>query len=489
MTTFLDVLVEEVVPHPHNVRRLVEADDELVYSIRAKGVLQAVTIAPVIDGQFDVDGVDVRTQAAYVLIAGHRRYDGALKAGLATIPAIVRDDLDTEPAQVEAMLVENLHRSDLTPVEEADAYRQLTLAGVTTAQIANRTGRSKATVASRLKLAKIPDTARDLLHGGQMTLGDADALASFAGDKTVLAELTTAIGTAQWDWKLGGAVRKREGEQTRKRTLKQFERDGVKVATAAQVDRCYEIGVEQLVDAKTGRPVKKSHGDCKGHRGYADPYDGRPKYLCTSPKRYGHIGQYEHQQSQRAAAVSDEQRAEEENRRQVADQLNERMDARRDVVIAALSKPLDPKATPPPHPAVDELALNLAGWAAARFAHRSLDANDLNGAAVAIGVLQDNPDRTVEQLIDEVRLLRDEQATRIVLTARLLQQLEQLHVPTYRTWAEVWRNQRSTLTVDWLSAHGYELADVETEVLTGLLDPTPQPDADRSAEDQAAGVA
>lgn len=112
---------KEIKEHPDNPRQVVTADEELVDSVRAVGVLEPLVVAP------PHSGIPARSMhgATWVLIAGHRRLAAAKAAGLDTVPAIARTDLTSRAAQVEAMLVENLHRADLTPVEEGDAYQLL----------------------------------------------------------------------------------------------------------------------------------------------------------------------------------------------------------------------------------------------------------------------------------------------------------------------------------------------------------------------------
>ncbi|WP_067428459.1 ParB/RepB/Spo0J family partition protein [Nocardioides jensenii] len=87
MTTFAIVPIDQVAPHPRNIRRSAVADEELVSSVLEAGIHE-----PVLLGPEDADGVRF-------LIAGNRRYDAAVKAGLTSLPAMLRDDLDTEAKQ------------------------------------------------------------------------------------------------------------------------------------------------------------------------------------------------------------------------------------------------------------------------------------------------------------------------------------------------------------------------------------------------------
>jgi ParB family transcriptional regulator, chromosome partitioning protein len=161
---FAELPVADIVPNPHQPR--VHFDEsslaELASSIAQIGVLQPVLVRP-------------RSSGGYELIAGERRWRAAGRAGLATIPAIVRtsDDL----ASVEQALVENLHRQDLTALEEAAAYQQLIEDfELTHEQVAERVGKSRSTVTNTLRLLGLPPTVQHLLADGKLSAGHARAL-------------------------------------------------------------------------------------------------------------------------------------------------------------------------------------------------------------------------------------------------------------------------------------------------------------------------
>jgi ParB family chromosome partitioning protein len=134
---------------------------ELAASIREIGVLQPVLVRPVGDSAFE-------------LVAGERRWRAARRAGLAVIPAIVRDTTDL--GLVERALVENLHRQDLTPLEEAAAYQQLIEDATTHEQVANRVGKSRSAVTNTLRLMSLPPGIQHLLADGRLSAGHARAL-------------------------------------------------------------------------------------------------------------------------------------------------------------------------------------------------------------------------------------------------------------------------------------------------------------------------
>jgi ParB family chromosome partitioning protein len=124
-----------------------EAVSGLAESIKAQGLIQPVVVRP-------------RLEGGYELIAGERRWRAAREAGLASVPAVVReaDDRDT----LLLGLVENVAREDLSPIEEARAYAVLIDEfGLSLGEVAERVGRSKPTVSNRIRLLELPEAARE----------------------------------------------------------------------------------------------------------------------------------------------------------------------------------------------------------------------------------------------------------------------------------------------------------------------------------------
>jgi ParB family chromosome partitioning protein len=141
-----------------------EAMSALAASIRELGILQPVLVRPVGDG------------SEYELIAGERRWRAARRAGLQTIPVLVRE-VTADASSLEQALVENLHREDLGPLEEAAAYQQLVDDfGHTHEEVATRVGKSRATVTNTLRLLQLPTGVQRALAEGSITAGHARAL-------------------------------------------------------------------------------------------------------------------------------------------------------------------------------------------------------------------------------------------------------------------------------------------------------------------------
>jgi ParB family transcriptional regulator, chromosome partitioning protein len=142
-----------------------EAMSSLAASIRELGVLQPVLVR-LLEGD----------EESYELIAGERRWRAARRAGLQTIPVLVRKDAD-DAQSLEQALVENLHRADLSPLEEAAAYEQLIDEfDMTHEQVAMRVGRSRAAVTNTLRLLQLPAGAQRALSEGSISAGHGRAL-------------------------------------------------------------------------------------------------------------------------------------------------------------------------------------------------------------------------------------------------------------------------------------------------------------------------
>lgn len=272
MTTLAHVPLQQIGTHPSNPRFDAVADGDMVASVEAQGILTPVTLAPALDG----DG--------YVLIGGHRRLDAATKAGLTQLPAIIRDDLVTEAQQVEAMLVENLHRVDLTPVEEAQAYEQLTLFGMAVADIAEATGRSASTVKARLKLNALPDAAKAKVHAGDATLMDAEALLEFTDSPEVLADLEESFGSDNFAWRVRHA---RDNAARAARNAKELE--DLLAAGAVKVDPVYfenksRTGKQWPLYSFTEQELQKreGHPGCLGVVVFDSSFEPH-RLVCTNP--------------------------------------------------------------------------------------------------------------------------------------------------------------------------------------------------------------
>ena len=182
--------VGSIRPNEYQPRRhfTKEEMDELTRSVRAHGVLQPILVRR-----------DPRDPNRYELIAGERRWRAAQAAQLHELPAVIRDLTDTEA--LELALIENLQREDLTPVEEARAYRRLMDEfGHTQEKLSQALGKSRSTLANTLRLLELPDEVQAMIERDQLTAGHGRLLIGRA-DATLLAG----------DWIRGGtSVREAE---------------------------------------------------------------------------------------------------------------------------------------------------------------------------------------------------------------------------------------------------------------------------------------
>jgi len=159
-----DIPISAITPNPNQPRVHFDEESlsELTASVAEMGVLQPVLIRPL-------------GEHTYELIAGERRWRAAQRAGLTTIPAVIRTTDDA--SSVEQALVENLHRQDLTALEEAAAYQQLIDDfGLTHDQVSSRVGKSRSAITNSLRLLGLPPAVQRLLADGQLSAGHARAL-------------------------------------------------------------------------------------------------------------------------------------------------------------------------------------------------------------------------------------------------------------------------------------------------------------------------
>ncbi len=192
------VLIDQIDPHPRNPRHDLGNLAELVKSIKAQGIQQNLLLVP-----------QPARPPRYTVVIGHRRLAAAKKAGLDEVPAVVAELTDAQ--QLELMLVENVQRTNLSVIEEAEGYQGLLDLGLDAAAIAKTTGRAEKTVQARVKLLALPDVAKAKVHAEQATLEDAAKLAAFDGDPETMEQLANALGTHNFGWYLSNA----KHEQTR----------------------------------------------------------------------------------------------------------------------------------------------------------------------------------------------------------------------------------------------------------------------------------
>ncbi len=238
------VPVARVGPNPFQPRREFKEEElaELAASIRENGLLQPVVVRPAAEGS----GLD------WELVAGERRWRAVMRLGWSEVPALVRD-VDDRTMLVLAM-VENLQRSGLSPLEEAEGYHRLSEEfGLTQQQIADIMGRDRSTVANALRLLQLPASVRRLLADGSLSAGHARALLGVHGDHR-MAELARRAAEEGW------SVRETEAQVQRVRPGKR-----ARAAAPARPREAAEREIEETLQRALGTAVRIRHG--RGGRG------------------------------------------------------------------------------------------------------------------------------------------------------------------------------------------------------------------------------
>lgn len=215
--------IEEIHPAPDNLRHRATAPKELVASILAVGILQPLVVRTNDEG--------------YEVIAGHRRLDAARKAGLTVVPVVIRDDL-VDDRKVEAMIVENFHREDLSAIEQAEGLFRLSELGLDRKEIAGKTGLSAKLVGERVKLLDLPEKAQQAIHQGQLSIDAGLLLAKEATDPElvtqVVEDILTGDGRGSIEQRLDSVKRARENQD-------QFQKLSEKAA------KLHDKGIEVIV--------------------------------------------------------------------------------------------------------------------------------------------------------------------------------------------------------------------------------------------------
>jgi ParB family chromosome partitioning protein len=205
-----EVAVDDVVPNPKQPRQVFDEEslEELSHSVREFGLLQPIVVRE-------------NPEGGYELIMGERRLRAARAAGLDTVPAIVRDT--TDDAMLRDALLENIHRVQLNPLEEAAAYQQLLEEfGATHEELASKIGRSRSQVTNTIRLMKLPVKVQTRVAAGVISAGHARALLGLqdADKQDALATRIVAEGMSVRATEEAVAMAAAEEPATRRRTRK-----------------------------------------------------------------------------------------------------------------------------------------------------------------------------------------------------------------------------------------------------------------------------
>ena len=230
----MQAAVESIARNPRQPRAQFDAGelDELAASIREHGIIQPLIVSP-------------GKNNGFILIAGERRLQAAKKAGLQTVPVILRQASDRQ--HLELALIENVQRADLGPLEEADAYQHLVQDfGLSQEEVAARVGKSRVAVTNTLRLLGLSQRVKQALAEEQITEGHARALLGLTSAKAQEAALQTVLKLFLSVRQTEGLVRKLGGEKPKAK---------VKSKPAADV-----ADIERRLRASLGTKVALKHG-------------------------------------------------------------------------------------------------------------------------------------------------------------------------------------------------------------------------------------
>lgn len=180
--TYFECSTSQIVPNKHQPRMMFDQEElvELADSIRENGVIQPLIVSRL-------------SKKKYALIAGERRLRAAKLAGLKTVPVVVRD-IASDDEMLEFALIENIQRTDLNPLEEAEAYRKLIdHFGLTQEGAAQKVGKNRSTVANALRLLQLPEYIKDDLLSGRLSEGHGRALLGALSSPATLKEIRDQI--------------------------------------------------------------------------------------------------------------------------------------------------------------------------------------------------------------------------------------------------------------------------------------------------------
>lgn len=241
---FAEIPIHEIRENPRNPRTMFDDDelDELAFSLREVGVLQPVVVRP----------IPVTDEGeSFELVMGERRWRAARRAELTSIPAIIRETSDDD--LLRDALLENLHRAQLNPLEEANAYQQLLEDfGCTQDELGDRIGRSRPQITNTLRLLRLPALVQRRLASGALSAGHARALLAL-DDQTLMEELAQRIVSEGLSVRAVERLVSRGGQQE----------TGTRVARRTSYDP-HVVDVTSRLSNRLETPVKIDVGKRKG---------------------------------------------------------------------------------------------------------------------------------------------------------------------------------------------------------------------------------
>jgi ParB family transcriptional regulator, chromosome partitioning protein len=236
-----EIPLELIDRNPYQTRSQVDDERlaELAASITANGVVQPVLVRPLQNGRFQ-------------LIAGERRWRASQRAGKTTIPAILRQVSDEQAMEI--TIVENLQRADLNPMEQARAFERLSREfHMTQEQMAQRTGKDRATVANFLRLLKLPSGVQARVEAGELSFGHARALLAFEHaeemEKTAQRAVSLSLSVRQLESYVQGLLHPERMEKPEAKPEPPVDPN----VREAQVQLQRALGLKVMIEDRAGR--------------------------------------------------------------------------------------------------------------------------------------------------------------------------------------------------------------------------------------------
>lgn len=290
--------------HPENPRKDIGDIAELTDSIKANGILQNLTVVPKPDDE-----------GKYLVVIGNRRYEAGLGAGLTEFPCVISDMDHTK--QLETMLIENMNRSDLTVYEQAKGFEQLTLAGYSVNDIAEKTGFSQSTVRRRINLCQYDEKTVKEAFEKQATFEDFEKLNKIK-DEESRASVAKFLGSSNFGWYLQQGIkeeRKKEREVIVLEAIKDIARKAEQDERSWQFDEVCLINLHTNAEDFSGmyddiekakQLPKLDNGEYVYFRDYADNFEiCKPSEISEPAPKSDNIDKYKKEREEIESLISD----------------------------------------------------------------------------------------------------------------------------------------------------------------------------------------
>ena len=264
--------------HHQNPRKDLGDLTELADSIKAKGVLQNLTVVPF---WFETTGAgedrpEKQAELGYLVVIGNRRLEAAKLTGLETLPCIISNMSKEE--QLQTMAVENIQRKDLSAYDQAQCFQMMMNVGSSVADVSKQTGFSETTIRRRLEWAKLDSDTMKEVSGRQISFGDLDKLAQI-DDIEQRNKVLTAIGTRNFDSELDKAIHKQKAQVQEQLWQEALEAAGVTQMSYEEMSKDHNLNYYRYFDVFAG-PEKANEALIEGRKFYfAIKYNGVYLYV------------------------------------------------------------------------------------------------------------------------------------------------------------------------------------------------------------------